>query len=214
LNRDSVAHPAPFTGLNAAPYNLPDNTVLVDALSGTTYTVSGGAVTPTVNASWGVILLEQAKIDTPQAPFVSLSADPSQITLSWSLVTKDTGNKPEAVTTYQVWRNTANNFAGATKIADVTPPNFGSANSIITFVDAPAHQNEARTNDYYYWIVAVSGSGAISAASNSVGASPTAVVLTGLSARSALPVGLGVALGVVLVLGGVSVVVWQGKKFI
>ena len=69
LNRDGSAHAANFTGLNVAPYNLANGTLLVDALNGNTYTVNsanGGSVSAPVNPTWGIILLEQNKIDTPQ----------------------------------------------------------------------------------------------------------------------------------------------------
>ncbi len=206
LNRDSASHTASFTGLNAAPYSLPDGTVLVDVLNGGTYTVTGGAVTPSVNPAWGVILLEQAEVDTPEPANISMTANLTQVILTWPQVTLDTNGQPEVVTNYEVWRSVNANFSDATNIADVLPPAFGSAGNLVTFIDETSvDQPDDRPSDFYYRVVAVSGAGASGAESNQVGASPTAVVLNRFSAQQPLfSWGMGAALGLLamLLVGG------------
>ncbi|MCS6844462.1 MAG: alpha-amylase family glycosyl hydrolase [Caldilineales bacterium] len=160
---------ATFSGLNAAPFNLPNGTVLVDALNGGTYTVSGGAVTVPVNSNWGVVLLEQAKIDTPKAPTVAVAKQGNDVKLSWAPVTQDTNNEPEVVTAYEVHRSTSPYFTPGpgTLLSTVTPGAFGNPSGQITFTDAGAIGNPAQ--NYYYKVVAVNGAGKASAASNHVG---------------------------------------------
>src|SRR6185436_9034358 len=111
LNRDTAGHSAPFSGLNAAPYNLPNGTVLVDALNGGTYTVSGGQVSLTVNSNWGVVLLEQSKVETPKAATgLSKTTSGANIVLNWDPVVSDTGNGRELAITYEIHRGTSATF--------------------------------------------------------------------------------------------------------
>ncbi|NUM45396.1 MAG: glycoside hydrolase family 13 protein [Anaerolineales bacterium] len=212
LNRDSASHTASFTGLNAAPYSLHDGTVLVDALNGGTYTVTGGAVTPSVNPAWGVILLEQTEMDSPEPANVSMTANLAQVILTWPQVTLDTNGQPEVVTNYEVWRSVNANFSDATKIADVPPPAFGSTDNLVTFIDETSvDQPDDRPSDFYYRVVAVNGAGVPGAESNQVGASPTAVVLTRLTVRPS-PWVLGVISGAVLGLVFIGGVWWRGRR--
>ena len=127
LNRDTLAHNATFSGLNAAPYNLPDGTQLVNALTGdlnTVYTVSGGSVTISAPSNWGVVLLEKSKIDTPAA-VASLSSNTSggTVTLTWSTVKTDTAGKRELVTGYEIHSGPDASFTptDGTRVATVTP---------------------------------------------------------------------------------------------
>ncbi|MDQ5825550.1 MAG: alpha-amylase family glycosyl hydrolase [Chloroflexota bacterium] len=155
LNRDSAAHSATFSGLNAAPYNLPDGTVLRDAMTamtgttGMTYTVTGGTVTATVSSNWGVVLLEANEIDTPASAVVSGTRSGSNVMLSWSPVVTDTQGGQELATSYQIYRGTVSNFTPdlGSKIGETSPPAFGSSDGKITFTDPNA------TNLAYYYIV-------------------------------------------------------------
>jgi glycosidase len=167
LNRDGGAHTATFSGLNAAPYNLSDGTVLLDALNGGTATVSGGQVSLTVNPSWGVVLLEQAKIAAPAAPAnLSRSVSGADIRLSWPPVTLDTGAERAVATAYRIYRGSAPGFTPApgNLIATVTPPAFGGAGGL-SYTDAGA-----AGQSFFYRAVAVSGAGSASAPSAAVGA--------------------------------------------
>ncbi len=160
---------ATFNGLNAAPYSLADGTVLVDALNGGAYTVGGGAVTVPVNSNWGVVLLEQAKIDTPQAPVVSIARSGSDAVLRWLAVTQDTLEGPEVVTAYEIYRSTSPYFFPGVGnfVTAVAAPTFGSANGQITYTD-PGKIGDV-TKNYYYKVLAVNGAGQKSTASNHVG---------------------------------------------
>jgi len=156
LNRSSSAHNATFSGLNAAPYNLADGTVLYDALEGNTYTVSGGAVTVPVNATWGVVLLEQTKIDEPQAVTnLSVAVSGADNVLSWRPVFTDTASEREVVS-YQIYRGITATFTPATGtlIATVAPANFGAVNGIETYT----HSGGA-SQGYYYRVVPVNSAG-------------------------------------------------------
>jgi len=179
LNRDSASHAVNLSGLNAAPYNLPDGTILVDALNGSTYTVGSGQVSVTVNSSWAVVLLEQAKIDTPLPPAdVSLTVSGDDVISSWRLVRQDTTGGVEAPTHYEVWISdspTTRNPDADTKLADVYPPAFGSDDGMLTYTDVDALSGA--TGNQYYFIRAVNGSGASSAHSARWGVTPTAVVI-------------------------------------
>jgi hypothetical protein len=123
LNRDSSPHAVTFNGLNAAPYNLPDGTVLLDVIEGNTYTVSGGGLTvPAVNPTWGVVLLEQDKIDTPAAPgsVTAKAKNSGYVLVEWKLVNQDAGGQPETPTAYSVQRN-GSPIGGLTPASYTTP---------------------------------------------------------------------------------------------
>jgi glycosidase len=164
LNRDSSAHMAAFTGLNAAPYNLANGTVLYDAIEGNTYIVSDGSIAVPVNSTWGVVLLEQNKIDVP-APVTNLGAtvSGSNVVLRWSSVVKDTNNDREVVTAYRVYRSLDPTFATSSLIATVTPSNFGSEDGTLTYTDTGT--------GYYYLVRPVNGAGR-SAVSEPLGVIP------------------------------------------
>lgn len=128
LNRDNVGHTATFSGLNAAPYNLPNGTVLTDALNGGTYTVSGGAVSLTVNSNWGVVLIKQSNAEAPAAPNgLSKTTSGANIVVSWNPVKTDTAGGRELAVTYEVHRGTTSTFtpSTSTRIATLSPPAFG-----------------------------------------------------------------------------------------
>ncbi|CAG0933502.1 Amylopullulanase [Thermoflexales bacterium] len=152
LNRDGAQHTANFTGLNAAPYNLANGTVLYDAIEGNTYTVSSGAVSVPVNSTWGVVLLEQDKIDTP-APVTNIGAtvSGSNVVLRWAPVVKDTNADREVVTAYQVYRSLDPTFASSSLIATVTPSNFGSIGGTLAYTDTGS--------GYYYLVRPINGAG-------------------------------------------------------
>jgi glycosidase len=136
LNRDGVQHNATFSGLGVAPYNLADGTILVNALSNDTYTVSGGSVTVPVSSSWGVILLEQNKIDTPAAPGApTLALAGNDVQINWSPVISDSSNKPEVVSTYRVYRGTSAGFTPdeSNRIGTLDVPEFGG---VLQYSDA------------------------------------------------------------------------------
>lgn len=165
LNRDGAAHTATFSGLNAAPYSLPDGTLLLDALNGGTVMVSGGQVSLTVNPSWGVVLLEQAKLAAPAAPASpSRSVSGADIRLSWPAVTLDTGGQRAPATAYRVYRGATPGFAPALAnlIATVAPPDFGGD---VTYTDAGA-----AGQSFFYRVAALNGVGVASAPSAQVGA--------------------------------------------
>jgi glycosidase len=143
LNRDNATHTANFTGLNAAPYNLPDGTVLRDVMTvmtgttGVTYTVSGGAVSVPVNSNWGVVLLEESEIDTPTAAVVSGTRSGNDIVLSWSPVVTDTEGGQELATVYEIYRGTTPLFVpdNGSKLADIAPPPFGTSDGKVSYTD-------------------------------------------------------------------------------
>ncbi len=155
LNRDSAPHTVTFSGLNAAPYSLTDGTVLYDAIEGNVYTVSGGAVTVPVNATWGVVLLEQDKIDMPQAVTnFSVAVSGADNVLSWRPVFTDTADEREVVS-YQIHRSLDSAFTPGpgTLIATVAPANFGTATGTETYTDAIAPANA------YYRVMPINGAG-------------------------------------------------------
>jgi glycosidase len=157
LNRSSQNHLVVLSGLNTAPYNLSDGAVLLDALNNQTYVVTGGQITVTVNSSWGVILLEQSKIETPAAP-ADLAFQPigNDLKLTWSLVATDTAAGREVATHYTLHRSTSSTFTPgpANQIADLTPPNFGSPNGQLAYTDPGA-----RGPAYYYSVCALNAAG-------------------------------------------------------
>jgi glycosidase len=127
LNRGGATHSATFSGLNAAPYNLPDGAELLDAIGGATYTVSGGAVTVSATPSWGAVLLEPGAIDAPAAPAgLSAAASGADVALSWQAVTSDSAGAPELATRYELFRGGAGfTPSAASRIATLAPPSFG-----------------------------------------------------------------------------------------
>jgi len=135
LNRSGSNQSAAFNGLNAAPYSLANGTVLVDAISGASYTVgaaNGGSVTVNVTPTWGAVLLEQAKIETPAAPAVSAAGSGADVALSWPMVTSDSAGGVEVITSYKIFRGTS---AAGTPLATVANPSFGGNPS---YIDAGA----------------------------------------------------------------------------
>jgi hypothetical protein len=158
LNRDNAGHTATFSGLGAAPYNLPNGTVLVDALGGGTYTVSGGQVSVTVNSNWGVVLLEQNKVETPAAAAgLSKTTSGANVVLSWKPVISDTGSGRELAASYEIHRGTSATFTPgtSTRIATISAPAFGGTSSgSITYTDL-----NAAGQGYYYKIRAFNAPG-------------------------------------------------------
>lgn len=137
LNRDTASHSATFSGLNAAPYNLPDGTALVDALSGDHYTVRGGTVTVSAPANWGAILLEEAMIETPQTPRAGISDTGSDMEITFSPVFTDTLGDRELPLRYEIHRDAALAFVpdASTRIATIEPGTYG--NFILTYQADP-----------------------------------------------------------------------------
>ena len=199
LNRDSSAHNVTFSGLNGAPYNLADGTQLVNALTGdlaTVYTVSGGSVTVNVTPTWGAVLLEKNKIETPAAvsdlsgSFVNPNA-----TLTWTTVMADTAGGRELVTAYQVHRGADPNFtpSGATRVATVTPSDtayrYGSTGRQFSYSEpialaAPQAAGPNRPAEtYYYKVCSMNAPGVVGACTSAVG--PLAVMLAGFEAQQA-----------------------------
>ena len=205
LNRDNGSHTATISGLNASPYNLPDGTVLVDALNGGTYTVSGGAVTLTVNSNWGAVLLEQSKIDTPQLP-VGYTQPVNSANVIFSPVFTDTAGGYEMVTAYHIHRDTSSSFtpSAGNLIATIEPDVFGGytltykANSAMTISysggQITVYDPDGAAGSYYAIGVENAAGG-----SNQSAASPLAVEVARLEARPAqaaipawaFPAGLG-----------------------
>ena len=161
LNRDNASHPATFSGLNAAPYNLSNGAVLLDALTGVTYTVSGGAVTVTAPSNWGVVLLESAKIQTPvAAPGLAAVRASNSVTLTWSTVMTDTIGGRELATVYDVHRSTTPGFTpgpstlqGSVKPSDASF-RYGTAQGQFTF-----NQTAPTGSTYYYQVCARNAAG-------------------------------------------------------
>jgi hypothetical protein len=129
LNRDSAAHDAAFDGLNAAPYNLADGTIMLNALDGYTYTVANGAITASVPANWGIVLLENDAIETPIAiTDLTVSKVALGDILTWTMVTQDTSGGREVVTYYTVHEAPFPGFTPSSmnELASITPPTYGS----------------------------------------------------------------------------------------
>ena len=167
---DGAALDVTFSGLNAAPYNLADGTVLAEVVNGGVYTVTAGAVTVPVNSNWGVVLLEQSKIETPQAPAVGIAragVGGADVQLTWSQVYTDTTGGPEVVTSYQVHRSANPYFTpdATTLQQTLTPSAFGGAT--LTWTDAGRIGDP--TTNYYYQVAAVNAAGNKSAVVSYVG---------------------------------------------
>ncbi|MFN2168735.1 MAG: alpha-amylase family glycosyl hydrolase, partial [Anaerolineae bacterium] len=195
LNRDSSAHTATFSGLNAAPYNLPDGTELVDGLAGdlsTVYTVAGGSVSVLAPSNWGVVLLERAKIDVPAAaPSLSGSQVGSTVTLSWPTVTGDLGGGRELVTAYEVHRSTTASFTpdDTTLHATVSPSDppfrFGSSDGDFTWSEtvAEAAARPAQPNADYYYRICTRNAAGVANRSGCPSIAPLAVTLASFQAQ-------------------------------
>ncbi|HQI83417.1 MAG TPA: glycoside hydrolase family 13 protein [Anaerolineae bacterium] len=171
LNRDSAQHTVNLTDLDAAPYNLANGTVLYDAIEGNTYTVSGGMVSVPVNATWGVVLLEQNKIDIPAMPIVTYTENSGPDLLSWPAVITDTTGTRELALAYTIHSGNTSDFPPDTsnQIGAVTLPDFGAPNGVLTFTTT----NPA--SGTYYQVCAYNAAGR-----SSCGVSdPTAVTVIG-----------------------------------
>ncbi|MBN2547606.1 MAG: glycoside hydrolase family 13 protein [Anaerolineales bacterium] len=177
LNRDSAAHSATFSGLNAAPYNLSDGTLLKDGISGTTYTVSGGQVTVSVTPTWGAVLLEWDKIETPAAisGLVATIAG-SDRTLKWTAVSADTTLTREVAVSYTIHRSTSPSFTPdvSNQIGTASPPAYGSPFNQVTYVDAGSVDGST----YYYSICSLNAAGKTNCSAPSL---PTAVMISGFA---------------------------------
>lgn len=152
LNRSGAARSASFSDLNAAPYNLANGTLLVDAISGASYTVNAGAVTVSVTPTWGAVLLEQAKLDRPAAPDPVAMANDQDVSLTWPLVRSDSLGEPEVITSYRIYRG-APGFtpSAASLLATVANPAFGG--------DPRYTDAGAAANDYAYIVQACNAAG-------------------------------------------------------
>ncbi|HZU86125.1 MAG TPA: alpha-amylase family glycosyl hydrolase [Anaerolineaceae bacterium] len=146
LNRSGANHPATLTNLNTAPFNLPDGTVMIDPVNSLAeYTVTGGAITVTVNATWGVVLLEKTEVDTPALPSgLTAQVNGDQVTLKWSPVAEDTGSGHELAVRYTLHRNMAPEFG---TYATVFPPVYGSSDGKISFTSS------IQPGESYYYII-------------------------------------------------------------
>jgi hypothetical protein len=154
---------------------------LYDAIEGNSYTVSGGAVTVPVHSSWGVVLLEQRKIEQP-APVASLTVtvNGADKELSWPAGTADTNGGTEVTTAYHVYAGPAGFTPGAGNLlATVSPPTYGSANQMISYT----HVNGA-SSGLHYALCAENGAGVVSTCARFT---PTAVTLSNLSATTTTP---------------------------
>lgn len=164
LNRDGSAHNATLTGLNVAPYNIADGAnVLYDAIEGNAYSVSSGSVTVPVNSTWGVVLLEKDKIQTPVAPQnVMVTSSGGSNYLQWSASVTDTSGQRELANTYTIHRAQTPGFTpnGSNLIATVAPSAFGTANGKVMYTDAsppPSAETTHATN--YYAVCALNAGG-------------------------------------------------------
>ena len=155
LNHSTLSHNVTLNGLNAAPYNLPDGTVLYDAIEGNLYTVSGGSVTAPVNPDWGIVLLEKNKIETPAAPNASAKlTGATSVKISAPFVFTDTLGNRETATQYAVYRSAVAGFmpGPANLLATINPAAFGSAEGV-TYTDAAA------AGTLYYRLCAINHAG-------------------------------------------------------
>lgn len=171
LNRDGDQHTVNLTGLNTAPYNLTNGTVLVDVIEGNVYTVDGGGASVPVNATWGVVLLEQNKIDIPAMPVVTYAESTGPDLLSWPAVITDTTGARELALAYTIHSGSAPDFTPdpSNQIGAVTLPDFGAPNGVLTFTTT----NPA--SGTYYQVCAYNAAGRSSCGVSA----PTAVTFTG-----------------------------------
>ncbi len=162
LNRDSSAHDATLTGLNAAPYNLPDGTILKKVINGGTVTVSGGSVTVNVTATWGEVLLEQNKITTPVAPQnFTVTQNGAQNVLQWNPSVTDTGGQRELANAYTIHRSQTSGFTpgAGNLITTISPAAFGTSNGKVTWTDTSPPSPAEGTNATNYYAVCSSNAG-------------------------------------------------------
>ncbi|MGB8648903.1 MAG: glycoside hydrolase family 13 protein, partial [Anaerolineae bacterium] len=140
LNRDSSSHNVTLTGLNATPYSLANGTVMVDAVNGGTTTVAGGQLTVTVNPTWGVVLLEQSKADTPSAPTIAtVTASQNDANVTWTPIVTDTNGLRELATLYKIYRSATAPFTpnDSTNLrGSVTPVAFGASADLLNYIDS------------------------------------------------------------------------------
>jgi len=199
LNRSSNQHTVTLSSLNAASYNLPNATVMYDAIEGHSYTVAGGAITVPVNSSWGVVLLEQSEIDTPIMPTVAYSECVGPDLLSWPLVVTDTGGGRELATTYHVYSGTTADFTpdAGHFIGAVDLPDFGAPHGVLTFTTP----NPAKGT--YYKVCAVNAAGQSSCGV----AGPTAVALV-----KTQPTSMIWGIGVAAALAGLGSWAWLKRR--
>lgn len=153
LNRDWSDHSVTLTGLNGWPYNLPEGTVLVDALTRERYVVAASQLSISVDNQWGVVLLEDAEIDIPdQVGNLTYTATDDDVQLEWEPVTKDIHGGREVVTEYRVHRATEPHFTPdeSNLLARITPPAFGCQDYRLSYVD-----EGAASQTYFYAVCGV-----------------------------------------------------------
>jgi hypothetical protein len=97
-----------------------------------------------VSSNWGVVLVEQNKIETP-AVATGLTKTPSGANniLTWNPVVADTTSGRELAVTYEIYRGATSTFtpSAGNLVATITPPNFGGTSTgkvTYTHVNAPA----------------------------------------------------------------------------
>jgi glycosidase/fibronectin type 3 domain-containing protein len=146
VNKDGAPHDLT---IDLSGY-LPEGTVLTDALSGETHTISGGTVSVTINGRWGAILVTPEGIDlSPPAAPTNLSAVPGDgfVDLSWEMVPGATG--------YFVHRSPVSGGGytrlNATPLMDTFFSDIGVVNGrlyyyVVTAVDELGNQSE-RSNE-------------------------------------------------------------------
>ncbi|HSD82799.1 MAG TPA: alpha-amylase family glycosyl hydrolase [Anaerolineae bacterium] len=158
LNRDGANHPVTLNSLNGAPYFLPDGTRMVEVINGGVYTVTGSAITLTVNSSWGVVLLEQNKIDRP-APGLQAGKSGADVVLSWRPVISDMLGSRELATRYELYRGASASFTPetGTLLTSTTPTAFGTTDGLFHYTDVGAG-----LSGYYYILRAFNAAGAYS----------------------------------------------------
>ncbi len=171
LNRSNATQIATFTGLNSAPYGLPDGTVLYDVIGDVSYTVASGQVAVSVASNWGAVLLEDAVIETPVSVSdleVSVPTGSADVVLEWSPVITDTAGGRELATSYEIHRSASSTFVptpgdAATLVATVTPDYYGTTDGLLSYTDSGAV-----TGGYYYVVLAQNTAGNWSAAATPI----------------------------------------------
>jgi len=140
-----------LAGLNQAPYNLANGTVLEDPVNSATYTVANGQLQLNVPGSWGVILLEPNEVDQPAAPQISLAVQGQNVTIFWQPVIEDTAGEAELPVEYLVHRSAQPDFVpdAQTLVATVLPPAFGAAGGQLSYTDSGA-----APSGFYYRVCA------------------------------------------------------------
>ena len=170
--------------------------MLYDAIEGNSYTVASGSVSVPVNATWGVVLLEQNKIDIPAMPVVTYTENSGPDLLRWPAVITDTTGARELALTYTIHSGNAPDFPPdpGNQIGAVTLPDFGVPNGVLTFnTTNPA-------SGTYYQVCAYNAAGRSSCGV----AEPTAVTVIGVH-----PVPRLWPFGALLALVGIAILVWR-----